>query len=124
MATLVLVKGNIQTEPTIVLNPPEAQRHPIFRKCQIVFVGSSVIVRIVLDIHIIRRGCYNEINTGRFDRSGSKHIFIEYFNLPVLKKKCFTHIILWYISVTFRYSISLPPAGYFDPEKEKIRVLR
>jgi hypothetical protein len=92
LATLVLVKRDVEAEPPVIFKPGEAAFHPPPGKIPVIFVGQQVIMGIVLDINVIGWGCDTQINTAGSDLFCRENIPLDNAGLPSIKKVTFFHV--------------------------------
>jgi len=62
LTAFVFIERNIQAKTTILFQPRETARHPFFAEFQIIHVRHIVFVRVILNIHIVRRGRNHEVH--------------------------------------------------------------
>jgi hypothetical protein len=82
LTPLVLVKGDIETEPTVIPEPAMASFHPFPGKIQVLPIADPVIVRIILDIYIIWRRGDDEVDAFIGNVLRQKYILVEDRTLP------------------------------------------
>ena len=92
LAAFVFVQRNIEAQATIILEPLEHAAKPLTAEGEIFGVRDVILVRIVVDIHVVGRGGHHQIHRSGRNGGGLQGIGAQDSQAIVLEENKLAHV--------------------------------